>query len=474
MTALKTSTTIKKGDIISPFLDVEIRKDSTVVVNGHEVQHNSTKFNAIVVCGYLVALDDFHPDESVSLNINQFTYRLDAPIQLGEERIGGFQVLPVDAQQALYRFADEPVREAAVLDGFVPNSNQDHDSAPKVVVAPNTSASPAARGQLVTISKEAFAVGDVAFASRGISMPFPLRTTVALPQDKHLRLTGGAEFLQHSCQPNLVIEIDGDTVRGVAVRPIAAGELLTYNYLTTEWDVARPFRCQCNVFSCYGLIQGFKHLEPEQQQHLLPTVSQAVRNKYSAPAQRAATLDLLSRDALLAPDRSGELTAITSVPAGTVLTAVQRYRIGVRELFADNLRIPHACTPNTAIIEGRLCALSTLRPGERLTINVALLAYHAPVPFTCECGSTSCVKLVEGFKGLSDEQKDAWMNLTEPSVRLEATKGGYNIRSSSSYVTVRDNGAMGQATFAAKSIVKGTRFFRTTGLVIPFPTVYTI
>ena len=72
------------------------------------------------------------------------------------------------------------------------------------------------------------------------------------------------------------------------------------------------------------------------------------------------------------------------------------------------------------------------------------------------------------------DERDAMMVLVEPSVRAEAVSVGGVIRSSSPLGTVKANGEMGQTTYSSTDIAKGTTFFKTTGVILPVPTVYTI
>lgn len=67
-----------------------------------------------------------------------------------------------------------------------------------------------------------------------------------------------ARFINHSCDPNCeTVEIDG-TIWIEAIRPIAAGEELTYDYAyeRTEGDEARAsfYRCRCRAPGCRGTI----------------------------------------------------------------------------------------------------------------------------------------------------------------------------------------------------------------------------
>jgi hypothetical protein len=60
----------------------------------------------------------------------------------------------------------------------------------------------------------------------------------------------------------------------VALRNIKKGEEITYNYLTTEYDLVRDnldFDCKCG--SKNGRIKGFKFLTKSQKLKLKPLLS---------------------------------------------------------------------------------------------------------------------------------------------------------------------------------------------------------
>jgi hypothetical protein len=71
-------------------------------------------------------------------------------------------------------------------------------------------------------------------------------------------------FMNHSCDPNTLI--DGQDV--IAVRTIRPGEEVTFNYNTTEFDMAVPFDCLCGSFFCAGVIRGYRHLSDEQRRRV--------------------------------------------------------------------------------------------------------------------------------------------------------------------------------------------------------------
>ncbi|MGZ6038822.1 MAG: SET domain-containing protein-lysine N-methyltransferase [Phenylobacterium sp.] len=73
------------------------------------------------------------------------------------------------------------------------------------------------------------------------------RHTVQHPSGCHL-FHPVLATVSHSCDPNCRIQPQGRIL--VALRPIAAGEPITFDYLTTESRFARPFQCQCGAPNC--------------------------------------------------------------------------------------------------------------------------------------------------------------------------------------------------------------------------------
>ena len=75
-------------------------------------------------------------------------------------------------------------------------------------------------------------------------------------------------YLNHSCEPNCYCNIEDMTFR--ARRKIKTGDQITFDYLTTEYDMAVPFECNCKSENCIKWIKGFKYLNEEQKVKLLP------------------------------------------------------------------------------------------------------------------------------------------------------------------------------------------------------------
>lgn len=120
-------------------------------------------------------------------------------------------------------------------------------------------------GQMRVVSTTAFAIGDVVLAVDGPVARQPDRHTLQVGLDEHadtLVERGGRSgylmwrWLDHSCQPNT--RLVGRKM--VATRAIAPGDTVTFDYETTEWDMASPFDCRCGAAGCRRHIRGYRHL----------------------------------------------------------------------------------------------------------------------------------------------------------------------------------------------------------------------
>ena len=103
-----------------------------------------------------------------------------------------------------------------------------------------------------------------------VVIEFSSRETVAEPNyltvqvgiDKHILLQPEhLQYINHSCEPNLFF--DTYAMHIVALKPIAAGDEMTFFYPSTEWEMAQPFICFCGSIGCLGEIKGAAHIHPE-------------------------------------------------------------------------------------------------------------------------------------------------------------------------------------------------------------------
>jgi hypothetical protein len=119
-------------------------------------------------------------------------------------------------------------------------------------------------------AREPLAAGEPLVRFEGELVPTPSRFSLQVGMGLHLR--GSPEqpeaLLNHACEPNA--RFDFSTLTLVALRELATGEEVTFNYLTSEWDIAVPFQCRCGAAGCFGLIRGYRHLSIEDQRRLTP------------------------------------------------------------------------------------------------------------------------------------------------------------------------------------------------------------
>jgi hypothetical protein len=118
------------------------------------------------------------------------------------------------------------------------------------------------------IAGQSLKAGDAVITLEGAFVDSPTRYTIQFGPDRHLQPTDQLwAFLNHSCDPNLRVDIERKAM--VATSNIQEGEALTFNYLTTEWEMAEPFQCQCGSSNCHGTIAGSKFVCPEHGHSLI-------------------------------------------------------------------------------------------------------------------------------------------------------------------------------------------------------------
>jgi hypothetical protein len=132
------------------------------------------------------------------------------------------------------------------------------------------------------VATRPFEAGECIVELEGVLTARPSRYTVQLAEDLHLAPPPGLDpadttraawrFLNHACEPNA--RLDGRQL--MAWRPIAAGEEITFDYETTELDMAEPFACACPA--CGGRpVRGFRHLDAAEQARRAPLLAEYLR-----------------------------------------------------------------------------------------------------------------------------------------------------------------------------------------------------
>jgi hypothetical protein len=123
------------------------------------------------------------------------------------------------------------------------------------------------------LTKVSFAEGDLIYQFSGYRVKMqPSYQTIQISTDRHINNLDILTYLNHSCNPNTVIDTKNLSV--IAARAISAGEELTFFYPSTEWEMAQPFFCCCKAPGCLGLVAGAKFLSIDvlQRYHINPHI----------------------------------------------------------------------------------------------------------------------------------------------------------------------------------------------------------
>ncbi|WP_406510427.1 SET domain-containing protein-lysine N-methyltransferase [Streptomyces sp. NBC_00212] len=106
-----------------------------------------------------------------------------------------------------------------------------------------------------------FAVGELVVRGR-VERAAPHRTRHSFQKDwdLHVELDETARSVNHSCMPNTGV-VD-NTLGGydfVALVPIPAGQEITWDYETTEYESIAVEDCLCGSSECRGRTRGFRY-----------------------------------------------------------------------------------------------------------------------------------------------------------------------------------------------------------------------
>jgi hypothetical protein len=87
-----------------------------------------------------------------------------------------------------------------------------------------------------------------------------------IAQNQYMGPSGAIDdLINHSCVPNAGLRFREDGVFLIAIRDIAAGEEISWDYSTTLADDSWTMRCACGAPSCRGTIAAFDTLPPALQ-----------------------------------------------------------------------------------------------------------------------------------------------------------------------------------------------------------------
>lgn len=116
--------------------------------------------------------------------------------------------------------------------------------------------------------------GELIFNFIGNFVPLGNGSALSLQVDDSTALESTEFFddnLNHSCDPNCKVAMEGKNVFLSALRNIKTDEELSFNYNTTEYNMfvqGSHFQCSCGSEKCLGEIKGFVFLTDEQRQSI--------------------------------------------------------------------------------------------------------------------------------------------------------------------------------------------------------------
>lgn len=154
-----------------------------------------------------------------------------------------------------------------------------------------------AEGAYRLVAVRAVGAGGRLFRIEGETTRCPSRYSVQIGENLHIDVGTGhsAEeildryfwrFMNHSCDPNTMVK--GQKV--IVLRDIRPWEDVTFNYNTTEYDMAEPFTCRCGSARCLREIRGFKHLTAAEKERLRPLLGAHLRRYLPADLTAGAML----------------------------------------------------------------------------------------------------------------------------------------------------------------------------------------
>ncbi|HVY01474.1 MAG TPA: SET domain-containing protein [Candidatus Nanoarchaeia archaeon] len=116
-------------------------------------------------------------------------------------------------------------------------------------------------------AKEDIEKDELIIEFKGGIVDKPTKYSLQIDKNKHLESTELTDnSLNHSCNPNSYVTFQDISLR--ALRKINAREEITFNYLTTEWDMFSKFKCNCKNKDCFKDIRGYKYLTKDERKRL--------------------------------------------------------------------------------------------------------------------------------------------------------------------------------------------------------------
>ena len=122
-----------------------------------------------------------------------------------------------------------------------------------------------------------FSQGRIHEAEKTSTLPKEIADyAVQFDEHKWVDTAGIGRYLNHSCEPNCGIR---DLFKVVAMRNIATGEQITFDYEMTE-DSDWTIECKCGSASCRKIIGTYKNMPVETRKKYNGYISEWLKQKY--------------------------------------------------------------------------------------------------------------------------------------------------------------------------------------------------
>lgn len=97
----------------------------------------------------------------------------------------------------------------------------------------------------------------------------PSYSTAQAGRDLHVELNSNLHFVNHSCDPTLEWDMSRMEIRVRHDRDLKKGDILSFFYPSTEWELAQPFDCWCGAGEgkCLGRIEGAAKAGKDRLKH---------------------------------------------------------------------------------------------------------------------------------------------------------------------------------------------------------------
>lgn len=130
------------------------------------------------------------------------------------------------------------------------------------------------------VARASVAPGRRIFHLEGAEVAVPTRYTVQIDTRLHIAPVDVGDpgqtivrhpwmVTNHSCVPTALIR-GRELLARVDLQP---GDEVTFDYETTEFEMAEPFDCRCGHDHCRGTIRGFRHLDSATRRRLRPLLA---------------------------------------------------------------------------------------------------------------------------------------------------------------------------------------------------------